>query len=81
MARPVDVDPETLSEDVRAARGIERLPLKLEDAVAAFEADNELKAAFGAPLATTLMDVRRAEIARFADASPEEITRAQRWRH
>lgn len=81
LPEPVDVDPGTLSEDERAARGIERLPLRLEEAVAAFDANKELKAAFGAPLATTLVDVRWAEIKRFADASPEEITEAQRWRH
>ncbi|MFD6071582.1 MULTISPECIES: type I glutamate--ammonia ligase [Amycolatopsis] len=81
LPEPLDVDPGTLTEEERAARGIARLPLRLEDAVAAFEADMDLAAAFGAPLARTIVDVRRAEIERFARASPEEITEAQRWRH
>ncbi|OKJ91187.1 glutamine synthetase family protein [Amycolatopsis sp. CB00013] len=81
LPEPLDVDPGILTEEERAARGVERLPQRLEDAVAAFEADKDLAAAFGAPLATTIVDVRRAEIERFADASPEEITEAQRWRH
>ncbi|MBB5851486.1 glutamine synthetase family protein [Amycolatopsis umgeniensis] len=81
LPEPVDVDPGSLTEAERAARGIERLPVTLEDSVAAFEADKDLTAAFGAPLATTIVDVRRAEIERFANASPEEITEAQRWRH
>lgn len=81
LPEPLDVDPGTLTEAERAVRGIERLPQRLEEAVAAFEADKDLAAAFGAPLATTIVDVRRAEIERFADASPEEITEAQRWRH
>ncbi len=81
LPEPVDVDPGTLTGEERGARGIERLPVKLADAVAAFEADKDLAAAFGAPLATTIVDVRRAEIERFAHASPKEITEAQRWRH
>ncbi|WP_410651575.1 glutamine synthetase family protein [Amycolatopsis sp. cmx-4-54] len=81
LPEPLDVDPGTLTEEDRAARGIERLPQRLEEAVAAFEADKDLAAAFGAPLATTIVDVRRAEIERFAHASPAEITEAQRWRH
>ncbi|MFJ8911812.1 glutamine synthetase family protein [Amycolatopsis sp. NPDC102389] len=81
LPEPLDVDPGSLTEEERATRGIERLPLRLEDAVAAFEADKDLTAAFGPPLATTFVDVRRAEIERFALASPEEITEAQRWRH
>ncbi len=81
LPEPVDVDPGTLGEDERAARGIERLPTKLAESVAAFEADKALTTAFGAPLATTLMELRRAEIERFALAGPEEITEAQRWRH
>ncbi|WP_340687690.1 glutamine synthetase family protein [Amycolatopsis coloradensis] len=81
LPEPLDVDPGILTDEARAARGIERLPLRLEDAVAAFEADKALTAAFGAPLATTIVDLRRAEIERFALATPEEITEAQRWRH
>jgi len=37
--------------------------------------------AFGPLLTETLIAVRRAEIDLFAEASPEEIVAATRWRH
>ncbi|MEU5692504.1 glutamine synthetase family protein [Actinosynnema sp. NPDC020468] len=58
-----------------------RLPTSLEEAVRAFEADDALREAFGAAFAETIADVRRGEIARFADSSPEEVTAVTRWRH
>jgi glutamine synthetase len=81
LPAPVNVDPGTLSEDELARRGIRRLPATLADAVSAFEADIVLTEAFGAPLATTLMDVRKAEIQTFAGATPADITTAFRWPH
>ena len=38
-----------------------------------------LGAAFGPELAATVADLRRAEVARFADSSPQEIVAALRW--
>jgi glutamine synthetase len=35
----------------------------------------------GEPLYETIAAVRRAEIALFADASPDEVALATRWRH
>ena len=78
---PVDVDPASLSVDERAARGIAALPDSLEEATRAFEADTELAAAFGTELAETIVDVRRAESALFAGASPEQVAAATRWTH
>jgi glutamine synthetase len=75
----VDVDPASLSDQERARRGIARLPTSLEQAAAAFEADVTLTEAFGEPLAATIVDVRRAEAERFADATPEEVAAALRW--
>jgi glutamine synthetase len=49
--------------------------------VTAFEADAVLAEAFGAPLAITLMDVRKGEMAVFDGASPAEIAAAMRWIH
>ena len=44
-------------------------------------ADPVLTAAFGTELAATIVDVRRAEVDLFADAKPEDIAEAVRWRH
>jgi glutamine synthetase len=53
----------------------------LADAVAAFEADAELTSAFGEELATTLMDVRRGEIARLGSLPPNELCARMRYLH
>jgi glutamine synthetase len=81
LPEPVDVDPGGLSDDERARLGIARLPVSLPNAVAAFEADAVLNRSFGAPLATTLMDIRKAEVRIFAGASAAEVTKAMRWTH
>jgi glutamine synthetase len=78
---PVDVDPGTLDEHELRHLGIARLPINLAEAVTAFEADTVLAEAFGAPLATTLMDVRKGEMRVFEGASPAEIAAAMRWIH
>ncbi|MGH3904236.1 MAG: glutamine synthetase [Pseudonocardiaceae bacterium] len=81
LPEPVDVDPASWSDDELAARGVTRLPQRLDDAVAAFVVDPVLAEAFGPELADTVVAVRRAEIERFASAGPEEIVRASRWAH
>ncbi|WP_367136667.1 hypothetical protein [Saccharothrix sp. HUAS TT1] len=73
LPEPVGVDPDSLP-------GAERLPTCPEEAVAAFEADEVPTEAFGAEFAATTADVRRGEVARFADCSPEEIAALTRWR-
>ncbi len=75
----VDVDPASLTDEERSRRGIDRLPSSLAAATDAFEADTMLTEAFGTELSATIVDVRRAEAARFADASDEEIAAALRW--
>jgi glutamine synthetase len=77
----IDVDPASLSEHERAKRGIVALPTSLSEVTDAFEADPVLTAAFGTELAATIVDVRRAEVDLFADAKPEDIAEAVRWRH
>ena len=81
LPEPVAVDPGSLTPDERASLGIDRLPTSLAVSVAAFEADEELKKAFGPELATTLMDVRRGEIDQFGALSPEDLCAAMRWLH
>lgn len=77
---PIDVDPAALSEDERAARGITALPSDVLAATDAFEADEVLATSFGPELAATIVDVRRGEAARFADAGPDEIVAGVLWK-
>lgn len=71
---PVDVDPVSVE-------GVPRLPTSLVDAVAEFEKDAVLTEVFGTELAATIVDVRRGEIERYAEASPQGIANVTRWRH
>jgi len=73
---PVNVDPATLPADSQARL---RLPTSLQAATDAFEADEVLTEALGETLAATVVDLRRAEVARFVDATPEQIVAAARW--
>ena len=59
----------------------EWLPTSLADATEAFAADDVLAAAFGEALATTIVDLRRYEVERFADASPDDLADAARWKY
>lgn len=81
LPEPCDLDPGSLTDEVRAERGIVALPTSLEEAVVAFESDPVFQAALGEATVATIADVRRGEIALFADASPDEIVAATRWRH
>jgi len=81
LPAPVNVDPATLSAGERTAAGIESLPSSLEKAVAAFEKEPAIRAAFGVELATTIAELRRYEIELFGGSSPEEITALTRWKH
>jgi glutamine synthetase len=76
LPEPVDVDPATVDASVRR---IARLPESLVESVDAFEADDVLVEGFGEHLASTLVDVRRGEIAHFADSAPEAVVAALRW--
>jgi glutamine synthetase len=74
LPEPVDVDPATLPSATR-------LPTSLAEAVTAFEADPALTSAFGAELATTLMDVRRGEIDRLGSLPASELCSVMRYLH
>jgi glutamine synthetase len=74
LPEPVDVDPATID-------GAPPLPSQLGDAVAALEADEALRDAFGVALTDTIAAVRRGEIALFDDATPEQVVEATRWRY
>ena len=63
---PVEVDPATISEDERAARGIHRLPATQEEALDALAADQVLTTALGPTLTTSYLAVRRSEWAAYS---------------
>jgi glutamine synthetase len=75
---PVNIDPASLPAESQTAL---RLPTSLQAATEAFEADELLAKALGEALAATIVDLRRAEVARFTDATPEEIVAAARWKY
>ncbi len=79
LPEPVTGDPGLLDDAERERRGIARLPESLDDAVAAFEQSTVLRSALGDVLADAVAAVRRAEIARFADTSPDDVAAALRW--
>lgn len=81
LPEPVNVDPASIEAAEQAGKGIIRLPTTLQAATDAFEADDVLASAFGTALAATIVDLRRAEIARFTDATPDEIVAAARWKY
>ena len=64
------VDPATIPEAERAARGIRPLPSSLGEAADALERDPVLTEALGPLLASAYLAVRRAEAAYFADVEP-----------
>jgi glutamine synthetase len=64
------VDPATLSDDEREARGIRRLPESLDAALSALEADRVLLDALGDLLARSYLAVRRSEWEAFSAADP-----------
>ncbi len=81
LPEPVNVDPASLAEGEWAARGIVALPASLRAATDAFESDDVLATALGPELSTTIVDLRRAEVERFADSSAEDIVAAARWKY
>jgi glutamine synthetase len=58
---PLEVDPATIPDSEREARGVHRLPATQEEALAALESDDVLTAALGPALAESYLAVRRSE--------------------
>ncbi len=76
-----DVDPGSLIAEDLAARGIERLPRNLPEALTHYDHSDVLKEAFGLELHETIAAVRRAECEVFDGMTDDEIAAATRWRH
>jgi glutamine synthetase len=70
---PTMVDPATLGEDERAARGIRPLPASPDEALDALEGDAVLVNAIGEPLVRTHVAVARAQAAMARELPPEEV--------
>ena len=70
---PTMVDPATLGEDERAARGIQPLPASPDEALDALEGDAFLIDAIGEPLVRTHVAVARAQSAMARELPPEEV--------
>ena len=74
-------DPAARSEAELESLGVKRLPQSLDEALIHLEGSQVLCDALGSALLGTFVAVRRAELATFAGATPEEIVAATRWRH
>ncbi len=70
---PTMVDPATLGDEERAARGIRPLPASLDDALDALEEDSVLIEAFGEPLVRAHVAVGRAQASIARELPPEEV--------
>ena len=66
-------DPATLSEAERKSLGLKRLPSSLDEALAAFEADETVTSWFSPLFIETYLGVRRQELQMLAGKSPDEI--------
>ena len=77
----VTVDPATLSDDELADAGAARLPASLNEALEHFRGCDVLAEAMGQELFEALIAVREAELARFAEASEDDIVAATRFRY
>jgi glutamine synthetase len=83
LTLPAEVigDPALEDEADLRRRGVERLPESPEATLASLEGSDLLREAMGEWLFDAFTAVRRAEIATFEAATPEEIVAATRWRY
>ena len=73
---PVEVDPASLPERERTARGIVPLPASQREALDALAADTVLLDALGPVLAEAYLAVRRSEFATYSQMDPDAVYRA-----
>ncbi len=74
--------PEFTGDPAAAEPGtVPRLPQGPAEAIAAYERSAVLRGVLGEPLHQAVLAVRRAEAEQYADAGPEELVAATRWRY
>ena len=81
LPREVRVDPASLSQAELTEAQATRLPQSLPQALEHYSTSTVLAEALGDPLYETIAAVRRAEVALFAECTPDQVARATRWRH
>ena len=81
LPEEVSVDPALLSDDERDWLGVARLPSNPLVAIEHLAGCQVLATAMGPVLLDAFLAVRRAEQARFAEASDSDIVAATRWRY
>lgn len=81
LPEEVPGDPAALDEAELARLGVARLPESVEEALAHLDGNGLLTDALGEYLYDAFTAVRRAEVALFADRSPEQVAAATRWRY
>ncbi len=78
---PTEVDPATLSDAERQARGIRRLPGSLDEALDKLEADAVLMESLGELLARSFLAVRRSEARAYAALGEEAEYRGHFYKY
>jgi glutamine synthetase len=81
LPQELTADPASLSGEERDRLGVARLPSNLPAAIEHLAGCEVLATAMGGLLFDAFLAVRRAEQARFAEASDSEIVAATRWRY
>lgn len=81
LLEPVQVNPDSLAREERDRLGVTRLPTELAASVEAFAKEAAITEAFGPVLTETLLALRRAEIDKYTNSTPQEIIAATRWRY
>ena len=76
VPRPVDVDPDALSDRERSSLGVERLPRSLDEAIEALTCSDLLGSLLEPEPATCWFSLRRSEADRFRNAPNTEIIEA-----
>lgn len=74
--------PEFTGDPAAAAPGtVPRLPAAPAEAIAAYRKSAVLREALGEPLYEAVLAVRTAESEQYAEATPQELVTATRWRY
>ncbi|MGW2741482.1 glutamine synthetase [Streptomyces sp. NPDC001450] len=81
LPQEITGDPARYGPDEAAARGVERLPTSLPQAVEEFRADQVLRAALGPVLADAVTAVRLGEAAAVDGLDDAQVAAAYRWKY